>query len=107
VSLGAPPATLDEVGGGSGGNPDLEPIRSTNFDAGLEWYFADKSLLGVGLFYMDLDNYVGFGTERKTYLTYSTNFPHGAELAYDLTVPVNTKGRVQGSSSNYQQALTG
>jgi len=106
VSLGAPPATLDEVGSGSGGNPDLEPIRSTNFDAGLEWYFADKSLLGVGLFYMDLDNYVGFGTERHTYLTYSTNFPQGAELAYDLTVPVNTKGRVQGVELNYQQAIT-
>ena len=25
---------------GSGGNPDLEPLISTNFDAALEWYFA-------------------------------------------------------------------
>src|SRR5262249_25196490 len=27
---------------GSGGNPNLKPIRSTNLDAGLEWYFAPK-----------------------------------------------------------------
>jgi iron complex outermembrane receptor protein len=106
VSLGAPPATLDEVGSGSGGNPNLKPIRSTNFDAGLEWYFADNSLLSAGLFYMDLDNYVAFGTERHTYFTYSTNFPDGADLAYDLTVPVNAQGRVQGFELNYQQALT-
>jgi iron complex outermembrane receptor protein len=106
VSLGAPPATVDEVGSGSGGNPDLEPIRSTNFDAGLEWYFASNSLLGAGIFYMDLDNYVSFGTERKQYFTYSTNFPEGEFLSYDLTVPVNAQGRVQGFELTYQQALT-
>ena len=106
VTLGTPPTSLDEVGGGSGGNPDLEPIRSTNFDAGLEWYFAENSLLGVGLFYMDLDNYVAFGTERQTYFTYSTAFPDGADLQYDLTVPINAQGRVQGVELAYQQALT-
>lgn len=106
VTLGAPPPTVDIIGSGSGGNPDLEPIRSTNFDAGLEWYFARNSLLGVGLFYMDLDNYVSFGTERKSYLTYSTNFPDGQELQYDLTVPVNAQGRVQGVEFSYQQAFT-
>jgi len=106
VSLGAPPASVDQVGSGSGGNPDLEPIRSTNFDAGLEWYFAKGSLLSAGLFYMDLDNYVAFGTERKTYLTFSDQFPNGQDLQYDLTVPVNAKGRVQGVELNYQQAVT-
>jgi iron complex outermembrane receptor protein len=106
VSLGAPPASVDQVGSGSGGNPDLEPIRSTNFDAGLEWYFAKGSLLSAGLFYMDLDNYVAFGTERKTYLTFSDQFPTGADLQYDLTVPINAKGRVQGVELNYQQAVT-
>jgi iron complex outermembrane receptor protein len=105
VTLGPPPATLTDVSDGSGGNPDLEPIRSTNFDAGLEWYFAENSMVGVGLFYMDLDNYVGFGTERKTYFTYSAAFPEGADLQYDLTVPVNAEGRVKGVELNYQQAI--
>ena len=63
------------VGGGSGGNPDLKPIRSTNLDAGLEWYFAKRSLLSATAFYMDLRNYVGYGSEIKTYVTYSSHIP--------------------------------
>jgi iron complex outermembrane receptor protein len=55
---------------------------------------------------MDLDNYVGFGTERKTYLTFSENFPDGANLQYDITVPINADGRVQGFEIAYQQAIT-
>ena len=90
----------------SGGNPNLKPIRSTNFDAGLEWYFAQGSLLSAGLFYMDLDNYVAFGTERKTYLTFSDQFPNGQDLQYDLTVPDQREGsgpgcRTQLSAGRY------
>ena len=59
------------VGSGSGGNPDLKPIRSTNFDAGLEWYFAKQSLLSATAFYMDLRNYVGYGSQIKNYVTFS------------------------------------
>ena len=84
-----PPATVGGTGTGTGGNPDLEPIRSTNFDAGLEWYFAEEFAAGGRLFYMDLDNYVGFGTETKSYFTFSTQFPDGADVPYELTVPVN------------------
>ncbi len=100
-----PPATVGGTGTGSGGNPDLEPIRSTNVDAGLEWYFAKTSLLAVGVFYMDLENYVSFGSETKTYFTYSTLFPNGADVPYLLTVPVNAKGRVQGFELTYKQTF--
>jgi len=101
----SPPATAGGVGTGSGGNPDLKPIRSTNLDAGLEWYFATRSLLSAGLFYMDLDNYVSFGSETKTYLTFSSQTPQGAQVPYLLTVPVNAKGRVQGAELAYTQAF--
>jgi iron complex outermembrane receptor protein len=101
----SPPGTAGGTGTGTGGNPDLKPIRSTNFDAGLEWYFAKRSLLSAGLFYMDLRNYVGFGSETKSYLTFSSQVPQGAEVPYLLTVPVNAKGRVQGAEFAYQQAL--
>lgn len=100
-----PPATLTGTGTGSGGNPDLEPIRSTNVDAGLEWYFAKSSLLAAGVFYMDLENYVSFGSETKSYLTFSTLFPTGVEVPYLLTVPVNAKGRVQGFELTYKQVF--
>jgi iron complex outermembrane receptor protein len=102
----APPGAVGEVGSGSGGNPDLKPILSTNFDAGLEWYFARHSLLSATLFYMDLRNYVSYGTVNKSYFTYSTAFPNGALLPYLLTVPVNAKGRVEGAEFAYQQAFT-
>ena len=101
----SPPATPGGTGTGSGGNPDLKPIRSTNYDAGLEWYFAKRSLLSAGLFYMDLNNYVGFGSTTRTYLTFSSQQPNGAEVPYLLTVPVNAQGRVQGLELAYQQAL--
>lgn len=101
-----PPGAVGEVGSGSGGNPDLKPIRSTNLDAGLEWYFAKRSLLSATAFYMDLRNYIGYGSEIKTYTTFSSQFPTGAQVPYNLTVPVNAKGRVDGLEFAYQQAFT-
>ncbi|MDB6044015.1 MAG: chiP-II [Gammaproteobacteria bacterium] len=102
----SPPSVAGAVGSGSGGNPDLKPIRSTNFDAGLEWYFAKRSLLSATYFYMDLRNYIGFGSATKSYLTFSSQVPNGAQVPYLLTVPVNAKGRVQGLELAYQQALS-
>ncbi|MEJ1966833.1 MAG: TonB-dependent receptor [Gammaproteobacteria bacterium] len=102
----SPPGVVGGTGTGTGGNPDLKPIRSNNLDAGLEWYFAKRSLLSAGLFYMDLDNYVGYGSETKSYLTFSSQTPQGAEVPYLLTVPVNAKGRVQGAEIAYQQAIS-
>ncbi|MHB8722514.1 MAG: TonB-dependent receptor, partial [Steroidobacteraceae bacterium] len=101
-----PPGAVGEVGSGSGGNPDLKPIRSTNLDAGLEWYFAKRSLLSATAFYMDLRNYIGYGSAIKTYTTYSSQFPNGALVPYNLTVPINAKGRVDGMELAYQQAFT-
>jgi iron complex outermembrane receptor protein len=101
-----PPGVVGSVGGGSGGNPDLKPIRSTNVDAGLEWYFANRSLLSATAFYMDLRNYVGFGSEIKTYNTFGSICPTGCPIDYNLSVPVNAKGRVGGMELAYQQAFT-
>jgi iron complex outermembrane receptor protein len=102
----SPPGAVGEVGSGSGGNPDLKPILSNNLDAGLEWYFARHSLLSATLFYMDLKNYVSYGSVNKSYFTYSSAFPNGALLPYILTVPVNAQGRVEGAEFAYQQAFT-
>jgi iron complex outermembrane recepter protein len=102
----SPPGAVGEVGGGTGGNPDLKPITSTNLDAGLEWYFAKHSLLSATAFYMDLKNYVSYGTVSKNFFTYSTAFPAGASLPYLLTVPVNANGRVYGAEFSYQQPFT-
>lgn len=102
----SPPGAVGGVGSGAGGNPDLKPIRSTNLDAGIEWYFAKRSLLSATAFYMDLRNYVGYGSEIKSYTTFSSQFPNGSLVPYNLTVPVNAKGRVDGLELAYQQAFT-
>jgi iron complex outermembrane receptor protein len=103
-----PPGNVGGTGSGSGSNPNLKPIRSVNYDAGLEWYFAPRSLLAGTLFYMDLRNYVGFGSQTLSYTTYGPPFPAGTGgvVPYLLTVPINTQGRAQGVEFTYQQALT-
>ena len=56
---------------------------------------------------MDLDNYVAFGTETKTYFTFSDDISRTARTcSTTLTVPVNAEGRVQGFELAYQQAIT-
>jgi len=93
---------------GTGGNPDLKPILSNNFDAGLEWYFAKQSLLSATLFYMDLKNYVSFGSSTRDIFTFGPPPlpPGGKAVTYLLSTPVNAKGRVEGAEIAYQQAFT-
>jgi TonB-dependent receptor len=39
-------------------NPQLDPIRATTYDAGLEWYFRRGSLLSVAYFRKDIKSYI-------------------------------------------------
>jgi iron complex outermembrane receptor protein len=100
-ALGGSITADDTTHTGNGGNPDLAPIRSTNFDAALEWYFAPRSLLSAGLFYMDLNNYVAFGT----YKTQLLNIRTGTFDTYTISAPVNSSGKVKGAELSYQQPL--
>ena len=103
----APAGQLQPPGGGSGGNPNLKPIVSDNFDAGLEWYFDKRSLLSATLFYMHLKNYIGYGSVYNNELTFGPGYPTNGEVVpYNLAVPVNAKGRVLGTEIAYQQAFT-
>jgi iron complex outermembrane receptor protein len=106
ISLTPPPVGVSS-GTGSGGNPDLKPVRSTNFDATLEWYFAPRSLLSAGLFYMNLTSYIGYGQVTKNFMTFSAANPQGTVIPYVLTVPVNSKGTVKGLELAYEQPLFG
>ena len=102
-----PPAARGDLGSGNGSNPDLKPIRSTNFDVNFEWYFAPRALLSAGAFYMDLKNYVGLGQERKQFRTFDQANPQGYIADYVLTVPVNSSGKVKGIELAYEQPLMG
>ena len=93
----------DTLHTGSGGNPDLKPVRSTNFDGSLEWYFAPKSLLSVGLFYMDITSYVDYGTAPVDFIDQT----HHVLATYQITSPVNIGAKNKGIELGYQQALWG
>lgn len=97
----SPPAQRGQVGSGNGSNPDLAPVRSTNFEASLEWYHAPGALLSAGLFSMDLKSYIGLGQVTRQYITFDKA---GGFLAdYVLSVPVNTSGKVRGAELAVQQ----
>jgi iron complex outermembrane receptor protein len=104
VSL-LPPAVEGGTGSGSGGNPDLEPIKSTNFDISWEWYFADHALLSASLFYMDIDNYVALGQETRSIFTIDAQHPEGRFVDYILTIPVSSSANVKGFELAWQQPI--
>lgn len=56
-SLSLIPPTVNVPGSGGAGNPYLEPTRSTNLDATLEYYFANNGFAQVALFHRDIDGY--------------------------------------------------
>ena len=106
------PTVATDLGGGSGSNPRLKPILSTNFSASLEWYFAQRGLLAASVYAMDLNNYYDYGTVTRTYLnnllTYNkTTNPSGAPIYsnYLVSIPVNVNGSLKGVTLNYIQPI--
>lgn len=77
---------------GKGGNPNLKPIISTNFDVGAEWYFAPRSVASIAVFNMDVSSYVSLGTFKANHL----NTSNGKIEEYTLTAAQNTSARVRG-----------
>jgi iron complex outermembrane receptor protein len=100
-ALGGSITADDTTHTGNGGNPDLKPIRSTNFDAAFEWYYAPRSLVSAGAFYMDLTNYVAFGTYQRELLNIRTR----TFDSYTISAPTNSKGKVKGIELAWQQPL--
>jgi iron complex outermembrane receptor protein len=88
---------------GSSGNPNLKPVRSTNYDAALEWYFAPKSLLSAGVFYMDMGSYVTYGTANLTY--FNNSFKRFD--SYSISSPTNIGAKNKGVELSWQQNLWG
>jgi iron complex outermembrane receptor protein len=107
------PTVEGAIGSGSGPNPRLKPILSTNFDASLEWYFAERGLLSASVYQMDLSNYYDYGAVTGTYLNnYLTNNGAGNNpnhtpiySQYLVSIPVNVNGTLRGVELNYVQPI--
>jgi len=92
---------------GSGGNPQLKPLISTNFDASLEWYFAPRGLVSAGVYQMQLGDYVNFANHNILFKDQqaSNNAGHDVYSVYNVSVPSNVDGHVKGVELNYIQPI--
>lgn len=54
----SPSFSITSSGGGSGGNPALQPFRVNQFDLSLEWYPTRESLMALAVFYKDVDSFI-------------------------------------------------
>jgi len=98
----SPAVTLNNLNlTGTGGNADVRPIRSTNYDAALEWYFAPQSILALGVFDMEMPSYVTYGNHTQPYLDTQT----AKIVPYLVTSPFNIAAHNHGVELSWQQPL--
>ncbi|GEM_PF-158713 len=85
-------AGVDAVG--SGGNPDLKPVTSHNYDLSTEYYFSNSGFLSWAAFYRDLFGFVNSQTQTVEDPVYGK---------IELVRPVNSgKGKIYGHEFNFQ-----
>lgn len=78
----------------SQGNPNLDPIKSDNYDVTAEWYFSPTGSVTGGLFYKDVSNFIFSDAVVRVY--------NGQ--AYDTATSINSgRGTVKGFELAYQQ----
>jgi iron complex outermembrane receptor protein len=100
-SLGGTVSLNDLLLVGSGGNANLKPVKSANFDASLEWYYGPTSLLALSVFYDDLSSYVSFENHTQTYF----NMFVGHNTPYLISTPFNISGHLEGVEVQWQQPI--
>jgi iron complex outermembrane receptor protein len=75
----------------NGGNPNLRPLRSNNYDASLEYYFTRNGFASVAVFRRDLDGFI------QNYQTFETDPSIGV---IRVSRPYNTgRGRIDGAEA--------
>ena len=111
------PGVTVSVSGGSrtvnGGNPTLDPFRAKTADLAFEWYYAEEALLGLALFYKDIESFVQTSRETRPYNT--SGLPDsllegtGASPTDDFqfNIPLNTPGgELKGFEASWQTPFT-
>jgi TonB-dependent receptor len=73
---------------GSGGNPDLKPYLSDNFDAAAEWFYAPNSYVAIDGFYKHLTNFIVGGVHQQSYAGLIDPFT-GQLAVFNVTGQVN------------------
>ena len=85
------PTQVNCIRTGSAGNPNLKPLKSTNYDASLEYYFSRNGFASLALFHRNMRGFIA---------NIATQYPDpDPESGFPLiiTQPTNTnRGKVQG-----------
>ena len=93
-NLGAPDPLRGGRRFGSGGNPNLQPFTSDNYDAAIEYYFSRTGFTSLSVFRRDL-----FGFIQRSDI--DRNDPVLGPIR--INQPVNTgKGRIDGAEAQVQ-----
>ncbi len=120
------PNTNISVSGGSrsvsSGNPALEPTRAAAYDLGVELYMSEESVLGLAVFYKDIETFVQGVRETRPFTT--TGLPvqlavdacnagpgYGPDcnenIEWDVNSPINAPGGdLYGFELSYQTPFT-
>lgn len=77
-------------GGSDNGDPDMKPWRATVYNSSVEWYFAENSIIGLGMFLIDVESAVASYQEQR-------NFADADGINRGRTVNVWTTGNVDAS----------
>lgn len=94
VTLNAPTTTGGAAGTGNGGNPDLETVKSDNYDLSLEYYFQKASYVALTGFHRDIEGYVQSFAATESI----------GGINYTVVRPRNSgKGKLDGFELSYQQ----
>jgi iron complex outermembrane recepter protein len=93
VTLNAPTTTGGAAGTGSGGNPDLDTVKSDNYDLSLEYYFSNDSFVSATAFHRDIEGYVQSFAATESI----------GGVNYTVVRPRNSgKGKLDGFELSYQ-----
>jgi iron complex outermembrane recepter protein len=97
IILNSPPSCLNDPSPppscqitGGGGNPALQPVRSTNFDASVEYFFSTTGLGSLALFRRNITGFITNLDVTRDDPIYGTNRQR-------VNIPVNGgEGHIQG-----------
>lgn len=112
VTLLAPRVSFTNLRPGNleatGGNPDLKPYKSTNFDGSFEWYYQKGGYFTVGAFYKRVSNFIvsAVAPEPFPIANADNNFPGGV-ATIDVRRPRNSEAAdVYGVEIGFQHTFT-
>jgi TonB-dependent receptor len=97
------PPLLQITTGGNAGNPNLDPYRTSNFNASLEWYFAPNAALNAAVFQLNVASFPGSRAANEPLADGDGVVRAGGVVTRDFNAG---GGTIRGLEIGYQQVLS-